>query len=133
MFVVLAFQLAFGLQLQAVAGTPVTHVSAEHCPADAGSAERFHDGYRSAGYRTTGYQATGYQATDNRQVAAIHHISGDRDCCRSSGCQCHGASSPAAFHLTGRVGLAPLITVSTLSGAQIVPTPIDEFLRPPIG
>jgi hypothetical protein len=119
----LVFQLAFGVHWQTAHAAPVAPVQgmdagAEHC-AD-------HHQLQSLGPdQGLGAQAYGHVPA-SPQVPVNKH-----DCCRSMGCQCHCAQSPAVVELPSVNGSLASVRVPDF-GARNPDARTSEFFRPPI-
>jgi hypothetical protein len=143
LFVVLAFQLAVGLLVQAAqagatgASSDVARAAGDHCASHVSPDRTIPD------HMTPGHVNPDYVNSDHLTAAAhhsfgapvtthTHHGAGVHDCCRANSCQCHCASGAAMPSTPARATAVPSIVVQAPASAQLLPTPIDEFLRPPI-
>lgn len=108
--VLLMFQLVLGMQLQ------VAHANVD--PAEG----------RSSGVDARHCPDHPSQGAPSAHTEPVHK----HDCCSSVDCQCHGAQSPAAFHLTlvGVVGFGSLLLPSLDARPPVART--NELFRPPI-
>jgi hypothetical protein len=152
LLVLLAFQLVMGLQLQAAqAGMADLHrvgravaassqmtgggASGEHCPMHGGNAG---GGDGAAGMDGAAESHQGAAGTHARAAHTNHGAdhknapAGAHDCCRAGACQCSCVYTPAITDLPFLANPTPAVAVPTPANARFIPTPIDEFLRPPI-
>jgi hypothetical protein len=152
LFVMLAFQLAVGLQWQAASAgmsdsrradgrvtgsTQMTRAADEHCPMHGGArgAAHFHPGAGAthSSAADVGDTGPGGAVTYRAWAGGGHkHSSTSHDCCRAGTCQCHCVQTPAVLTLQGFARTAPSSAIPTLCKTQFIPTRIDELLRPPI-
>jgi hypothetical protein len=132
LLVLLAFQLVVGLQLQAAqAGmADLRRVGA----AVAASSQMTGEGASGEHCPMHGGNAGGSDTAGGAHDVATHknHPAGTHDCCRAGACQCNCVYTPAIIDLSPLANPTLPVAVPTPADAQFVPTPIDEFLRPPI-
>jgi hypothetical protein len=117
LFVLLALQLVFGLQLQAAraVASPMPmpmHGVVHHSPATSAP--------------------VGEAAVDQASQPDCPEHSTPHDCCHASACQCQCVYTPGAIALPALANIATSIAVPSLATTQFVAPRIDEFLRPPI-
>jgi len=130
---VLAFQLAFGFQLQpAVASAQARGVAAfgtahtGHCSTNTGA--RDSGPVHSSAAHPGSVSSAGHPGIVNQ-----HHSSpGDHECCRSLGCQCQCACTPAAFDFPVSTSATRSPGIIIFPDAQILTVRVDELFRPPI-
>jgi hypothetical protein len=127
LFVLLAFQLAVGLQIGvAHATTPVPAVSKAVMPAHASGT----DGDDCPMHDSSLHIASLHSAP---HAKAPQNTSTDKhDCCKSSGCQCQCGNVPLAFNVSLIRNSPASALVQPVRVERIVVAPADTHFRPPI-
>jgi hypothetical protein len=136
LFVLLAFQLAVGLQINAAqAGIPtpgstlamdVAHAAAS-VPTGADEACPMHGGSHTAPSAQAGHD---HSQQDN--LAPGNSTSDKHDCCKFSGCQCHCSNLPLAFNVPVLRGIFAPTVIQRAPAARCVAALAESHFRPPI-
>jgi hypothetical protein len=116
LLMMLAVQLTVGFQWQFAAAAPA--------------------GHHVAGVATAAAPVAGDSAEHCASHVGHHPLGtqdhGGHDCCHAGACQCHCVYTPGLVNFPPMSLSAAAPSTPAPPTSQIVPTPIDEFLRPPI-